>query len=611
MARSVFGVTMVVLLAVAGLPLGLSLAQVGPTIQLVNPHSGTSLDVSDKGLPYHLNSWVGTVPPSPLVEYELDVTTCDPISGPETVTRTIGSAEQKGNSFDLLWDIEGDIADTEADPSGDCLNFPVEYVLRAILYTGFTVPGTGVEVARDETEITINHEDDSNPQQSQDDAAEAAEIIYPVNGGPLGVYIRPDGSGGNFTVEAKFSSAVTNYAAAYYTISEFGEEPVWRSCGSRAGTSAVEGQEMATFRCSTAAGDYALDVTGVAVVANDTPSSPAGGQAQFDESGDAHVVTPYFQTVNSLVIEPMTTSDAPVSTANVDADCVQFVTTATDDQGRPIGNMNMDVAAIGPSDQLRFDTYTGSGSVSDANQPPDKGHANPEVGRSCNGGSDSGTNGSQGVHKLPGGPDVKHIESTGGTDLRGEWEFALLADRMGGTQLTAFTDEDDDDKLCGQEKSVDASIGWLSGAPSPTGTDTETESCTVTTPSPTPTPTESGSPTDSPTNGTTSPPPEKEFHSRNVTIRFAHGSLIVSGRVSVDDGTNKCRRRVPVKIQKRNRTRQKWVTKKQTLTNRSGRYSISTKDVAGRYRAAAIKTKKGSTNQDVCLYTRQVKRHRH
>jgi hypothetical protein len=538
------------------------------------------------------------------VEYELDVTTSTgPIPG-TTETRTIGSATQAGNAFGFEWDIEDDIADQVNPPA------TVTYTLRALLYTGFTGPGTGVEVSRDEMEITINHQNDGNAQTKSDsDAAETVEMTYPVNGGPLGVLIRQDGSGGNFTIEAVVSQGSgdpdfgTQFVTPFYTISEFGEEPVWESCGGYSGTSNNDdGSRTARVRCATNAGDYALDVTGVALVANDTPEEVDivnGPDPTFDDSADAHAVTPYFQRVNSVTLDPVTTND------QARAQCAQFVATALDQNSRPVGNVNIDVMAQGPSDQLKFDAYTGNGRVSDNQQVPDKNHpGNGEPAISCQNGNRLNSTGRQGEHNVPGGNDLKHIESVGGTDLGGEFEFALAADRDGGTQVMAYADENDDDLFCSEEKSASAAVGWNQGAPSPSGFPSEGSSCEVMTPSPTPTPTES--PTDSPSNGTTSPPPEKERHDRDVTIKFAHGSLIVSGKVSVDDGTNKCRSNVNVQVQRRQNKR--WKTKKTVQTNGAGNYSATLRDKPGKYRARAPKVRMGN---DVCLLDTAVKRHRH
>ena len=92
-------------------------------------------------------------------------------------------------------------------------------------------------------------------------------------------------------------------------------------------------------------------------------------------------------------------------------------------------------------------------------------------------------------------------------------------------------------------------------------------------------------------------------------MNFQHGSLIVSGRVSVDDGTNKCRKSVPVKIKRKKNG--KFRTVKSTVTNRKGRYSVSIADKEGLYKAKAPKVKKGQANEDICKPTSEVERHEH
>jgi len=82
----------------------------------------------------------------------------------------------------------------------------------------------------------------------------------------------------------------------------------------------------------------------------------------------------------------------------------------------------------------------------------------------------------------------------------------------------------------------------------------------------------------------------------------------------VDDSTNKCRKRVPVKFQrkvKKGKRKGRFVTVKSTITNGKGRYSVSVRDRQGKYRIKAPKTKKGQFNEDVCLVTKVIKRHRH
>jgi hypothetical protein len=82
----------------------------------------------------------------------------------------------------------------------------------------------------------------------------------------------------------------------------------------------------------------------------------------------------------------------------------------------------------------------------------------------------------------------------------------------------------------------------------------------------------------------------------------------------VDDGTNKCRKRVPVKVQrkiKKGKRKGKFTTLKTTITSRKGRYSVSVRDRQGTYRIKAPKTKKGQFNEDICRVTKVIKRHRH
>ena len=324
------------LFVVAGLPLGLSLAQVEPSIQLLNPTPGTSLVVSDKQQSFRLNSWVDAVPQGPLVEYELDITTDDPVGGTETQTWLLGEATHSGNGFDLLWDIPDQVVDTNTEGPN-----ATTYVIRAILHAGYTGPGTGTTVAVDESPITINRNDDPDPtQHSTEDAGETVQITYPTNGGPLGVYIRPKGGGGNFTIDAIVSQH-TRFLRPFYTISQPGEEPRWKSCGIAGGRLSIVGNvRTMRIQCATGQGDYALDVTGVAVVTNDTPApTPAGlARAEFNDGADALVVDPYFQTVGSVTIDPL-----GADSVDVDTGCPAFTATVLDQLSRPIGNMNVDI----------------------------------------------------------------------------------------------------------------------------------------------------------------------------------------------------------------------------------------------------------------------------
>ena len=104
------------------------------------------------------------------------------------------------------------------------------------------------------------------------------------------------------------------------------------------------------------------------------------------------------------------------------------------------------------------------------------------------------------------------------------------------------------------------------------------------------------------------PEPEPSRHRRKVTVGFKHrsGSLIASGAVSVPDGFNACRSRVPVKIERLKSGR--YAAVKAGKTSLRGKYSIKVPDQPGRYRARATKVKKG---QDTCKNAIAAKQHRH
>ena len=97
-------------------------------------------------------------------------------------------------------------------------------------------------------------------------------------------------------------------------------------------------------------------------------------------------------------------------------------------------------------------------------------------------------------------------------------------------------------------------------------------------------------------------------HGRSIGLGFAHqnGRLAASGKVSVNDGFNACRKNVPVTLDRRKGDR--WVTVGTDDTNRKGRYEVTSADKQGRFRARALKQRKSG---DVCKPAVKVKRHDH
>jgi hypothetical protein len=102
----------------------------------------------------------------------------------------------------------------------------------------------------------------------------------------------------------------------------------------------------------------------------------------------------------------------------------------------------------------------------------------------------------------------------------------------------------------------------------------------------------------SPTNnaGNAPPPSENEEHKRSISLNLTSGGT-AKGRVSVRDDFDRCRARVPVKIQRR--ANYGWRTVESLRTDNAGRYRSELRDPSGRYRAKA--TRVGPVEGHDCL----------
>jgi hypothetical protein len=385
-----------------------------PTMQLS--------DVGDSDAAFHLVAWVKSVPASPLVEFELQATG----ENPQTINAArVGSTD--------TWEAFFQIPDDSTDGP---------YVLRARLYSGAT------EVANDQIgTVTVNQSDVPPPP-----AAETVEITYPANGSPFG-FFTPKGKATNGVIVTK-SSPGTRQVRAFYTQSDPGTDPEWRACGF-----ATPAGGVARIRCTLASGHAPSSVTAVAAVANRTPPAPQTEPNQgLDDSGDAHRVSPYVQQPNRFSVVPQAQSVSPNQ-------CTPAITaTLLDQLDQPIAQANVDLHAVGPSDQLRFGVLDNN--ATSPFKQPDKGHLSSEFAVGC---TDKDNVGMQGEHNVPGGDDVKHVESTdaGGTSNAGTFVFSLFADEAGSTVVTLFADVDDDDTLGASETTGGARIGWGQPAPPP------------------------------------------------------------------------------------------------------------------------------------------------
>ena len=460
---SVVGLLAAFVLFASGPNGGVSFAQQqspspGPvTIEFINPSgTGHSEEVSAKSDrsggssdgAYHLVAWVNQLPPDVRVEFSYNDPNQD---GRETA---IGTATQGpiADTFEFFWTPPSDF------PDGSL-------TLHATLFSGSN------EVDRDtESDLTMNNQTSMVP--GSEAQGETVEITRPVNGGVLG-FFTPRDKDTNALVYVSFSASTANIQVTY-SLSEPGSEPAWKNCGRESAANAADG-----IRCTLADADEPSEVTAIAAFAQDSPN-PAQGD---NDTGDAHRITFYDQVPTAMSLTPNVVND--VDTGR----CSAIITANVKDQNDiPIAAAHVDVHAEGPTDQLAFDTGTGTS----AKQAPELNHSN-ETGVNCSTQPDPPANATQGEHDSPTGNDRKHIESTAGTNDAGNWTFRLFSPSFGGTQITVWADNDNDDVFCGTEASVDGAVGWGEPAPQPTGFDPDLATCpTPTATGPSPTPTETG-----------------------------------------------------------------------------------------------------------------------
>jgi hypothetical protein len=424
------------LVAVSALTLGL--APLGraqsSSIEFLNPSGYTSATErtlsakTDGDNTYHLVAWVRNMPASPLVEFELRPI---PTGNANTVVAT-----RMGNTFEHRLELGG-LADGA-------------YELSATLYSNLN------PVADDTETVTINNSDIPPPS-----AASTVEILNPENGERAG-YFTPEGKSAGFLVST-LASEGTESVRVLYSMSDPGNEPEWQQCG----TGSPDASQISQVRCALASGHAPGEVTAIAAVANKAP--PPDPPAAADDTGDAHAVVPYLQQAGNVEVSP-----TPV-TEDI-SDCIKFTLAVEDQFNQPIAGMNVDVHATGPGDQVQFATLDTTPVTNDTDpfQAPDRGstahrHTIENAIRCSN---DSNL-GQQGETNLPGADDIKHIESTspmnslGGTDNFGRWDFALHSRTQGPTQIAAWADSNGDDVMGTSEASGGAQLGWGQPPPPP------------------------------------------------------------------------------------------------------------------------------------------------
>lgn len=474
------------------------------TIKLVNPDTSTSNVISAESdtvdTAYHLVAWVANAPSGAVVQFKYD---SDAENTPEVNINCIETNSPNArfvspDTYECHWNLTG----IEDGDSG---------TLRAVLYND-----AGTQSSQDSETVTIDH------------TAQTVEIVYPTQAGRVGFYTGSDGVATamidvrSSAAEPASEDAVTGTEVhervdVYYSAAPPGAEPDFVLCGS----GEVDGGTQESIRCDIADNPETAGrendptrVTAIAAVpvhVEDGPVEPAGDLPDPDFSedagaADAHRAFGYEQDPTTVTITNQTQTKDVGTCSNV------ITATVRDAEGRQVVGVNMDVHAMGPTDNLFFDDSDASDDGTSTSQAPENHQL--ESGADCEDTEPpvAFTGEQQGQHDQV-GPDVKHIESPpedGGTDENGNFSFQLYSLDAGTTQYTVWADEDGDDAFCSAEAHADGSIGWGQAAPSPTGVESEPCPSPTGTVSPTgtatTTPTQTATATSTATSTTTQPP---------------------------------------------------------------------------------------------------------
>lgn len=342
-----------------------------------------------------------------------------------TTFSNLGEASRVGNSdtYELTWAVDV--------PDGG-------YTMRARVL--------GTNVAEDRT-VTVNNATaapPSPPDQPEQRQAETVKISNPAAAAGVAFTNRAVTVDGTASAGAEGVDLYYTKAPAKDTVAA----SAWISCGyadlSGSGTSV----QSFSGTCALTGSDQPGQVTGIAAIAfdctqdggNATPGGTPGRCPGNDDSGDAHRVFG-FEATPIVAVEPAETATAP-------GQCQKMVMTIDDQTGQSIGNVNVDVHARGPGDNVDFCDLD-DGSDHQRNAPNDGGHE-VQAGQE-----------DQGYHDEAAGPDTSHIEGT--NNSAGRFVFGLSSDVTGDTQLTVWYDRDENDAQDGGEASDGALIHWEEG----------------------------------------------------------------------------------------------------------------------------------------------------
>ncbi len=439
----------------------------GPAIKLLNPSqaydpnlalpprppgSADPPSISDKfdGFDrlYHVVAVTRNAPANSVVEAYFQPTGLNELTV-GTLTQVAGSTD----TWEFFWDVPE--------------NLPVNSgTFKVRLFQ--STPAGFEEIAKDETPARIAT------------GEETVEISWPSNNGQLGFH-KPK-TGLWRTVIEGTASGDSLRIFTFYSTSAPGTPVKYTNCAQvRLGPlNSQDNTRPFAASCALGGKDLPSQVTAVAAVAIEDDKPEVVTTAEFtQESADAHRVQPYLQRVEQMTVELKGvdlggTAIQPTSqrrqampprgatSANAPNGCLRFDAVVKDHLNRPVQGANLDVHIQGPDDQVGFGSDQAGGATTTADstyRAPDPTKHEEETARTCPDFTDTPQDDrgtpfeEQGDHNVPGGPDMKHIESAPGTGLDtppagvafkfgpGTFRFFVFSPRAGFTDITAWVDD--------------------------------------------------------------------------------------------------------------------------------------------------------------------------
>ncbi len=411
-----------------------------PTGDLDPPKISDELDGVDEA--YHIVAAVKDVPPNALIEAYYE-----PNGQNELTAGQMSPVPGTTDTFELFWNI-----DENTVPAGFGM-------LRVRL---FVQTASGFEeVSNDEVPVRMQHESSSAALEGPPiPEAEAVELVWPSQAGPLGFYKGASPGtlwrtvvNGLVTVGDTASNRPVDQVRVYYSKTPIGTAPEYILCvSSGLGSVRPDGTRTFTATCPLADKDLPSQVTAIAAVAMQDQDPNPFILNRTQEGADAHRVTPYVQRPDQMTLALESHANGFYTgrrrgVAGSDI-CITYKLRVRDQLDRPVQGANLDVHVQGPNDQVLFGHDAGvAADQTSGHKNADKGNHAAETAFDC---AAEGPGNTQSDHNVPGGSDIKHRESTLGSGLSGgggvsfgEYRFGLYSGDPGIANITAWIDDVD------------------------------------------------------------------------------------------------------------------------------------------------------------------------